>query len=95
MKNSKTGQYTLNIMAPTRVFPMSLNHQELKSGTAPEKTMEKRPDCSSRLALTSNKRRAVLKNYTIKIPLVISLVCSDSVSLPMKMISLMMKRRRM
>jgi hypothetical protein len=51
--------------------------------------------CSSRLAFTISKRRAVLKNWTTKTPFVIRRVYSDRVSLPIPMINLMMMTRRM
>jgi len=62
----------------------ALNQLELKSGrpVSREKIPKNQP-CSVMLAFTMRRRRAVLKNWTMKTPLVIRRVCSDSVSLPM------------
>lgn len=70
----------LKSIAPIRVLPISENHHELKSATYPENKNERKPAYSSKLALTRSNKRAVLKNWTMKTPLVINLVCSDSVS---------------
>jgi len=70
----------LKIIAEIRVSPMSVNQLELKSGMLPVKIFPRNHDCSERSALTLSKRRPVLKKIVMKTPLVINLVCSDSVS---------------
>ena len=89
------GQYTLKSMAPVRVTPISENQLLLKSEIplSADKRFSGKP-CSSRLAFTMSNRRAVLKNWTMKTPFEIRRVCSERVSCPIPMISLMMMVRR-
>ena len=52
----------LNIIAPTKVLPISLNHDELKSLTPPVRSDPRTGPYSDKLAFTNRRRIPVLKN---------------------------------
>jgi hypothetical protein len=80
----------LKIIAEIKVSPISVNQLELKSGMLPVNIFPSQYDYSERSALTLSKSRPVLKKIVMKTPLVINLVCSDSVSSPSAMIMIIM-----
>ena len=72
--------------------PTSSYHSKVKSGYWPLKNEMGSP-ASERLALTSNSRMAVLKNYTIKIPFFMLRVWLVSVLCPIILIRMIMINR--
>lgn len=80
----------LKFIAAIKVSPIPVNQSESKSGYDFPKIVPNHEAYSARLALTHKRRRPVLKNTVTNTPFVINLVCSDSVSFPMKIISMIM-----
>ena len=72
------GKTAEKIMVPTSVLPMTLYHDCSKSLCRPP-VSPKEKGYSLRSALTSSSKKAVLKNWTRKVTLVISSSCYVSV----------------
>lgn len=77
-KASPMGKIIVMIIVETRVLPITLNHDMSKSDSIPPVRPKER-GYSLRSALTRSKRKAVLKNCTKKVTLVVSKSCIVSV----------------
>ena len=94
IKTSRIGNQALNHIVPTNVFPIERNHIELKSLNYPP-VSQKVMGYSLKLAPTRRRRKAVLKNWTRNVTVVVFDRRSVSVLKPTQLINMMQTVRRM